>query len=194
MGRCWKYLVSLNWASVSPVGAIFRRKGPDIVDLKNAIGVVVADRMKLVVAVSALALIIAAGVTFGSWSLSGTGNGYAKAVTPSNLTLNDASASTVAQLYPGGTGDVKVSITNPNAFAVTITGVSGSGAITSDKGATCDASTGVSYTNQTGLSLALGAGATQVFTLTGAAAMSNSTVDACKGAIFTVPVSVTATS
>jgi hypothetical protein len=169
-------------------------EGSVIVDLKNAVAVVVGDRLKLVVALSALALIIAAGVTFGSWSLSGTGNGYAKAVTPSNLTLNDASASTVAQLYPGGTGDVKVSITNPNAFAVTITGVSGSGTITSDKGATCDASTGVSYTNQTGLSLALAAGATQVFTLTGAAAMSNSTVDACKGAIFTIPVSVTATS
>ena len=45
-----------------------------------------------------------------------------------------------------------------------------------------------------GGSLALAAGATQVFTLTGAAAMSNSTVDACKGAIFTIPVSVTATS
>ena len=176
------------WVGRTPVGRIV------IVDLKNAVAVVAADRLKLVVALSALALIIAAGVTFGSWSLSGTGNGYAKAVTPSNLTLNDASASTVAQLYPGGTGDVKVSITNPNAFGVTITGVSGSGTITSDKGATCDASTGVSYTNQTGLSLALAAGATQVYTLTGAAAMSNSTVDACKGAIFTIPVSVTATS
>lgn len=173
---------------------MFLSEGPEIVDLKSAVAVVVGDKLKLVVALSALALFIAAGATFGSWSLSGTGNGYAKAVTPSNLTLNDASASTVAQLYPGGTGDVKVSITNPNAFPVTVTGVSGNGTITSDKGATCDASTGVSYTNQTGLSLSLAAGATQVFTLTGAAAMSNSTVDACKGAIFTIPVSVTATS
>jgi|tagenome__1003787_1003787.scaffolds.fasta_scaffold20989868_2 hypothetical protein len=186
---------SLIWASaIVRLWAQSSLEGSDIVDLKNAVGVVVADKLKLGVAVSALALMIAAGVTFGSWSVSGAGNGYAKAVTPSNLTLNDASASTVAQLYPGGTGDVKVSITNPNAFAVTISGVSGSGTITSDKGATCDASTGVSYTNQTGLSLALGAGATQVFTLTGTAAMSNATVDACKGAIFTIPVSVTATS
>lgn len=163
-------------------------------DLRKALAIIAADRLKLVVAVSGVVVILAAGVTFGSWSVSGTGNGYAKAVTPSGLTLNDASASTVAQLYPGGSGDVKVSITNPNAFAVTITSVTGTGAITSDKGATCDAATGVTYANQTGLSLSLAAGATQVFTLTGAASMSNSTVDACKSAIFSIPVSVAATS
>ncbi len=162
--------------------------------LKTTLAIVAADRRKLAFALSVLSIVVAAAVTFGSWSLSGNGNAYTKAVTPANLTLNDASASTVAQLYPGGSGDVKVSVTNPNAFGVTITTVTGIGTITSDKGAACDASTGVTYTNQSGLSLSLAAGASQIFTLTGAAAMSNASVDACKGAIFTIPVSVSATT
>jgi hypothetical protein len=164
------------------------------VSLRKTLAIIAADKLKLALALSALSVVVAAGVTFGSWSVSGTGNGYAKAVTPSNLTLNDASASTVAQLYPGGSGDVKVSITNPNTFGVTITGITGSGAITSDQGAGCNASTGVTYTDQTGLSLALAGGATTVFTLNNAAAMSNASVNACKGAIFTIPVTVAATT
>jgi hypothetical protein len=89
---------------------------------------------------------------------------------------------------------VKLTVTNPNGFAVTVTGVTGGGAITSDKGATCNASTGVTFTNTTGLSQAIGAGATVTFSLAGKAAMSNSSVDACQGAIFTIPVTLTATS
>jgi len=142
-------------------------KGEPIVSLRKTLAIIAADKLKLALALSALSVVVAAGVTFGSWSVSGTGNGYAKAVTPSNLTLGDASASTVAQLYPGGTGDVKVSITNPNTFGVTITGITGNGTIvTAPTNATCDASTGVTYTDQTGLSLALAGGATTTFTLT----------------------------
>ena len=73
-------------------------------------------------------MVVAGGVTFGSWAVgSSPGSGYAKATSAQNLTLSDASASTVAQLYPGGTGDVKVKVTNPNLFRVTITSVGGLG-------------------------------------------------------------------
>jgi hypothetical protein len=123
--------------------------------VKDTLKIIVGSRAHLAVAISMAAIVVAGGATFGSWVVgSSAGDGYAKAVTAQNLTLNDASASTVADLYPGGTGAVKISVTNPNAFAVTITGVAGAGTITSDKGAACNASTGVTYTNQTGLSLA----------------------------------------
>jgi hypothetical protein len=89
---------------------------------------------------------------------------------------------------------VKIKVTNPNAFAVTVTGVSGAGSITSDKGAGCDASTGVTFTNQTGLTQSVGAGATVTFTLSGAAAMSTASVTSCQGGVFTIPVTLTATS
>jgi hypothetical protein len=163
--------------------------------MKNSYKIIVASKAHLAVAIAMVAMVVAGGATFGSWAVSSSaGNGYAKAVTATNLTLNDASASTVADLYPGGSGAVKISVTNPNAFAVTITGVTGAGAITSDKGAACDASTGVTFTNQTGLSLSLAGGATTVFTLSGAAAMSNADVTSCQGGVFTIPVTLTATT
>jgi len=162
--------------------------------VRTSLAIVAADRRKLLLALSAASIVIAAGVTFGSWAVTGTGNGYSKAVTSSNLTLNDASASTVGDLVPGGTGNVKVSVTNPNPFAVTITSVTSTGSITSDVGAACDSSSPLSFTDQTGLSLALGAGATTTFTLSGAAAMSVGAVTACQGAVFTIPVSVAATT
>lgn len=163
--------------------------------MKDLIKIIVASKARLALAVALTTTVVAGGVTFGSWAISSSaGNGYAKAVTAQSLTLGDASASTVAQLYPSGSGDVKVKVTNPNPFAVTVTDVAGSGAITSDKGAGCDASTGVSFSDQTGLSQAVGAGATVTFTLSSAASMDNTSDDSCQGAVFSIPVSVTATS
>jgi hypothetical protein len=159
------------------------------------IKIIIASKARLAVALSLTAVVVGGGVTFGSWVVgSSAGNAYSKAISASNLTLSDASASTVADLYPGGTGNVKVKVTNPNAFAVTISGVAGAGAITSDKGTPCDTTTGVSFTDTTGLTQAVGAGATVTFTLTGKAAMSNSSDTTCQGGIFAIPVTLTATS
>jgi hypothetical protein len=163
--------------------------------MKDVFSIILASRARLAIALLLVAAVIAGGVTFGSWAVgSSPGNGYAKATSAQNLTLSDASASTVAQLYPGGTGDVKVKVTNPNLFAVTITSVAGAGTITSDHGAACDAATGVTYTDQTGLSQAVGAGATVTFTLPGAAAMSGAASSSCQGAVFAIPVTLTASS
>ena len=163
--------------------------------MKDIFKIIVGSKGRLAVALAMAAMVVAGGATFGSWAVSSdAGNGYAKAVTAQNLTLSDASASTVADLYPGGSGAVKIKVTNPNAFAVTITGVAGAGTVTSDKGAGCDASTGVTFATQTGLSLALAAGATTVFSLPGAAAMSNADVTSCQGGVFTIPVTLTATT
>jgi hypothetical protein len=149
----------------------------------------------IVVALAVVLLaVVAVGVGLGAWSLGGTGNGSAKATTASNITLADASAFTTADLYPGATGNLKLRATNPNPFPVRITAVSGNGTITSDKGAACDASTGVTLTNQSGLTLDLTAGQTATLTVSNAVSMSNSSDNSCQGAIFTVPVSVTAVS
>jgi hypothetical protein len=137
---------------------------------------------------------IAAGVGVAAWNVSGSGSGYAKAGSATGLTIGDASASTVADLYPGVSGAAKLKVTNPNAFGVRITTVTGTGVITSDKGAACNAATGVSFTNQTGLTLDVAAGATQTFTLAGAVAMSNASDNSCQGAVFTIPVSVSGVS
>jgi hypothetical protein len=155
----------------------------------------ISRKRKLIVVAAVLVLaIVAVGVGLGAWSLGGTGNGSAKATTASNITLADASAYTSADLYPGATGNLKLRATNPNSFPVRITAVSGNGTITSDKGAACDASTGVTFTNQTGLTLDLAAGATATLTVPNSVSMSNSSDNSCQGAVFTVPVSLTAVS
>ena len=149
-----------------------------------------------VLLLAALACIALATVAVAAWSTSGSGNAYSRATTASALTLVDASASTVADLYPGASGAAKVRITNPNSFPVRVTSVSKQAAasITSDKGAACNASTGVTFTDQTGLTLDLAAGATQTLTLPGAVAMTNASDNSCQGAVFTIPVDVTGVS
>lgn len=163
--------------------------------MKTRMEILCTSKVRFAAALLAVGVVAAGGVTYGSWTVgSAAGDGYAKAVTAQNLTLSDGQA-TVADLYPGGTGAVKVTVTNPNAFAVTVTGVAAAaGTITSNKGASCDAATGVSFTDTTGLSATVGASATVTISLAGKAAMSNSSANACQGAIFTIPVTLTATS
>jgi hypothetical protein len=163
--------------------------------LRAALRIIAADKTRLALALSAVAVMATTAVTFGSWSVSSSaGSGYSKAKVASSLTLSDASASTTAQLYPGGTGDIWIKVTNSNPFAVTVTSVTGAGTISSDKGAACDAATGVTFTNTTGLTQAVGAGATVTFSLAGKVAMSNASDNSCQGAVFTVPIPLAATS
>jgi hypothetical protein len=146
------------------------------------------------VATLLLLVALAGTVAFAAWTTNGSGDGYARAGTAQALTTVDVSATTPATLYPGVSGDVRLRINNPNPYPVRVTAVSGNGTITSDAGASCDASTGVTFTNQTGLTLDVAANSQATFTLSGAAAMSNASHTSCQGAVFTVPVSLTGAS
>jgi hypothetical protein len=136
---------------------------------------------------------------YAAWTTNGSGNGYAKAGTAQPLTTVDVSASTTATLYPGVSGDVLLKIDNSNPYAVTVTAVSGNGAITPDGGHAGCTTTGVTFTNQSSLNIVVPAKAGAVdgtvqTTLTGAATMSNASVNACQGATFTIPVTLTGSS
>jgi len=111
--------------------------------------------------------------------------------------LSDASASTSADLYPGGSGDLKLKVANTNTFPVRITAVAltSGGTITSNVAACDTGGSGVTLTNQSGLSLDLAANAAAaVLTLSGVVHMSSSSHNSCQGAIFTIPVDDTAAS
>jgi hypothetical protein len=149
---------------------------------------------RITASVIVVGAMLAAGVAFAAWTATGSGSGYAKATTAQALSTVDVSATTPATLYPGATGNVKLSISNPNPYVVTVSSVAGSGTITSDKGAACNASTGVTYADQTGLSLSVPAGGSATFTLNGAVSMSNASDDSCQGAVFTIPVSLSGAS
>ena len=141
-----------------------------------------------------LGILLVGSVAFAYWTASGSGNGYAKAATPQLLSTVDVSASTTADLYPGGTGTLKMQIHNPNSYAVTVTDIAATGVGTSGN-APCDAANTVSLVAPlSGLSIAVPAGGNStVQTYAGAVQMSyGATADnSCQGKTFSIPVSLT---
>jgi hypothetical protein len=79
-------------------------------------------KRKIVSAVCGSLLAASAAYAATNWvvGLNSGSSGYAQSSAISNLTITATSGGTNL-LYPGGTGDVTVSISNPNAFPVTIT-------------------------------------------------------------------------
>ena len=149
---------------------------------------------KLTVGTLFAGAMLAGSIAFAAWTASGSGSGYAKATSAQALTTVDVSATTAATLYPGATGNVQLRISNPNPYAVQVTDVAGSGTIVSDKGVACDGATGVTFTDQSGLSLNVPASGAATFTLTGSVAMNNASDTSCQGAVFTIPVTLSGAS
>jgi hypothetical protein len=158
-------------------------------------------RKRLGVVGGALAVFIVGGVVLAAWLVPGNGQGYSKASSAQALTTSDVSASTTAQLYPGGSGDVKVKIDNPNPFAVTVTKIEANGAVSSDQvgctdvGGDASKATGVGFSTQNlNSGNVVAANGSLSLTLNNAASMTNASVNACQGAVFTIPVTFTASS
>ena len=155
------------------------------------------NKRNMIAASMTLIAMAAVGFVYAAWTTNGSGSGYAKAGNSQALTTVDVSATTGASLYPGITGDVKLQISNPNPFPVRVTAVSLNGQqsdIVADSGHSGCTTTGVTFTNQSGLTIDIPASSSTTSTLTGAAAMSNASLNACQGATFTVPVSLTGAS
>lgn len=149
---------------------------------------------QLIVAAVTVLVLGAVGLVYAAWTTSGNGSGYAKATSAQQLTTVDVSASTNATLYPGANGDVLIKISNPNPYPVRVTQVTGNGAITADSNHPGCATTGVTFTDQTGKSIDVPANGSTQATLTNAAHMSNASDNGCQGATFTIPVSLSGNS
>jgi hypothetical protein len=138
-----------------------------------------------------------AGVAFAAWTATGTGNGYAKAQTASNLTFDDISATVAATLYPGVSGaNYQYQIHNPNNYPVTVTNVASNSAVTPDAGhpGCTQANSGVSYTAPGSVSISIPALSSSALQTVPSASMSNSSVDACQGAVFGLSFTATGQS
>jgi hypothetical protein len=144
----------------------------------------------------AVLMLAVVGLVYAAWTTNGSGSGYAKAGTAGTLSTVSAAASTTADLYPGADGSLKLNIHNPNPYSVTVTDVTaGSGSVTSSGGTGTCTDSGVSLTDQTGLSIAVPAsGNSGVVTLNNAVQMAASSDDGCQGATFTIPVDLAGAS
>ena len=148
----------------------------------------------LVITGLAAGLAVGSGIAIAQWSVtSENASGNAKALTAVALTTSDATAATVADLYPGGSGDLQIKVTNANPYPVKVTLIEQDGDVTSDKAGCTNASSDVSLPNLP-VTDALAAGETKTFTHAKAVNMGPAAVDACQGAVFTIPVALTGIS
>ncbi len=169
--------------------------------------------------------VLTGGSTFAAaaWliGLNSGSSGEGESATIANLTISaTASPSATNLLYPGSTGDVVVTIANPNPYPVTITavnlptnttyaaGYSDSSLTTPKAGCTSStslvswnhatASSGSSHTLTTSLTVAASGQSSNPLTVTlaNAATMNNSSPSACAGTYFSMPslTGITATS
>lgn len=148
------------------------------------------------------------GVTNWVVGLNASSSGLGQAASVSNLSITAVSSPSASNLlYPGSTGDVVLSITNPNVFPVTITGVdlptsttyatgyssanltgaiSGCSASTSDVDWSYSTSTSGSVHSLVS-SVTVGAGSNLTVTMTNDASMTMSAPAACESAYFSMP-------
>jgi hypothetical protein len=126
------------------------------------------------------------------WSVTGTGSGSAASSTMVAPTVSAGTANGTL-LYPGLTadgssagGDLAVSVTNPNAFAVTVTLTQG--------GQPAECSTpAISLVSSPALTVAVPAGATVDKTFHHVVSMGDSSND-CQGKTLTIPLTSSSTS
>ena len=140
------------------------------------------------VAVGSSFVVITAASAYFTSTGSGTGSG-----STGTLAAVTASGAVVSDLIPNDAAhDVSLTVTNPNNFAVTLTGVVANGTIIPDAGHSTCSPTGVTFTDQTGLNVSIAANANNAsVTLSGAASMDTTSAGACQGATFTIPVTIT---
>ena len=143
---------------------------------------------------SAVGLVVGlgAGAAYAYFTSTGQGTGSASTGSMQPVTVAATTATPSTALLPGGTGDVTLQVTNHNGYDVTLVSVTSTGAaITPDLSHSTCTTTGVTFTNQTGLSTAIPANSTATVHLPGAAAMSAASSAGCQGATFLIPVTIT---
>jgi hypothetical protein len=138
--------------------------------------------------------VIVASAAVATFSASGQGDTYAisGSMLPVTVAATVGGDTPTTQLQPGSSADVILRVTNNNSMSVVVTSVSGNGPITASGAIGSCSVTGVSFTDQSGLSITVAANSTILVDLPAAAAMSTSSSSGCQGADFQIPVAITA--
>lgn len=161
-----------------------------------------ARRPRAALAVGVLGLaVLSTGTGFAYWEASGSGSGTAAAGSAAPLTTVATTASATSLLYPGGpAADVRLTVSNPNSYPVTVTAVTANGAVTATGGIGTCVTTGVTLaTPAAGLPFTVpekvgGTNGSIAVTLTAGAQMSNTSENGCQGATFSLPVALAGAS
>ena len=143
-------------------------------------------------ALAGLLVTAGAGTGYAFWSVAGGGSGSAAAGTMQAVSVDAlvAGDNPGTALIPGGSADVVLRLTNPNPYPVQVYSVTANGSAAADAAHPACTTTGVRFTGASPLSPAtyVGANSSALITLPGAATMDTSSLAACQGATFSVPV------
>lgn len=139
---------------------------------------------------TAATLVMGTGVGYAFWTSNGTGSGHG-AVAPAQQIGFSVLGQSSASLYPGASGDVTVTLTNPYARPLTITGLSGT--VSTDKPG-CGNDDFTVAANPAGLPASLTANQTVASqSLTAAVSMDSDASNNCQGATVTVAYTIAGT-
>lgn len=172
-------------------------------------------RQRILASIIGMAMAGSGAYAVSNWlvGLNGGSNGLARSGTVDDLTIVATSSPAASNLlYPGGEGDVVVSISNPNPFPVTISafglpadtvdanGYVDSGLTTQQSGCTAStpsgvtwnfetASSGTSHTLTTPITVAANGQSNDplIVTLTNDASMASDSPAACEATYFSMP-------
>ncbi|MFJ5957689.1 hypothetical protein ACIQC5_17245 [Paenarthrobacter sp. NPDC092416] len=140
----------------------------------------------------ALCILGGVGSAYAYWATIGAGSGSASNGTMQTVTVDALvpGDSPQTSLVPGGTADVVLRVTNPNPHAVTVFAVNSNGTVTADAAHAGCTTTGVTFTPPSALPATIPANTSLLLTLPGAASMDVTSVSACQGAQFHLPVTL----
>jgi hypothetical protein len=147
-------------------------------------------KKKAVVAGVLIAALLGGTAAYALWTANGSGSGTAKAITAQSITVN-ASTGT-ADLYPGFTGKVYFTLTNPNPYPVTFNTMT-AGTVVSGDTTNCP-SANVTASGASSLSLTVAGNSTSAqLSIAGVVTMASTAPNGCQGVSFTVPLTLTGT-
>ena len=147
-----------------------------------------AMKRRVTVLASTISMLLIAGVVFAAWTSTATGSGSAKSLDHEDTFVGIVSQTAGADLYPGETAEVVVTLTNTQDYPVTVNSIS---AGDSNVEGACDAAS-VTTAAQSSIGDALAAGASKDYTLI--ATMDSDASEACANKTFTIPVTASLSS
>ncbi len=156
----------------------------------------------LAVAATTLAVGASVGTAYAYLSTTGSGVGRGRVGTLLPVRVESASATVAKALVPGGSGTLLLKLTNPNAVAVNIVGVTEDGPVTVTGGGPACTSGSVGTPGASGVAVAAnvasgldihvagGPSVTSTVAVPTGVTMSSSANTTCQGASFHLPVTV----